>query len=169
MVEDKLRVGIFGVGRMGRIHVENLIRLHLEDRIEFLAIGDRHRPALDATLDLIKQLADAELVAKIQTFSSSQNMLEEIRLDAAVVASRIADHFEDVLVFVRHGIPVLVEKPLFEKVGQAAQLASELGPEKEHLIQVGFQRHYDPAAGCHGMVSARPHWRAPAFTARHSR
>ena len=43
---EGLRVGIFGVGRMGRVHLEHLVRLHLAGRIELVAMGDREREAM---------------------------------------------------------------------------------------------------------------------------
>ena len=41
---------------------------------------------------------------------------------------------------------MLVEKPMLESVCQAAELARILGSNQNRLVQVGFQRHYDPAA-----------------------
>ena len=43
-----LRVGIFGVGRMVRVHLEHLVRLHATGGIELVAIGDRWPPFLEA-------------------------------------------------------------------------------------------------------------------------
>lgn len=146
MVQGKPRVGVFGVGRMGRIHVENLVRLHLENRIELAGLGDRYAPALDSTTALVEQLAGSELSQHMEKFSCPQTMAEQNRLDAVVVASRIADHFQDVLAFASHKVPVLVEKPIMATVGQAAQLVDALGQENTGGIQVGFQRHHDPAA-----------------------
>ena len=38
---EPLRMGIFGVGRMGRVHLENLLRMAREGTIELVALGDR--------------------------------------------------------------------------------------------------------------------------------
>lgn len=131
---------------MGRVHVENLVRLALENQIDFTAIGDRHPAATNATLAFIQSLAGHEFVSQLQIFECPRAMAERARLDATVVASRIADHFEDVSAFAGNRVRVLVEKPMFASVAQAAQLADELGENQNQLVQVGFQRHYDPAA-----------------------
>ena len=44
------RLGIFGTGRMGRVHLEHLVRLHRAGRIDFVAMGDPLPSTLDAAL-----------------------------------------------------------------------------------------------------------------------
>ena len=131
-----LRVGIFGVGRMGRVHLEHLARLHEADRIELVAIGDRWAPFLEAARHVVPD------TVKVVTAPED---LAATGVDAAVVVSRTRDHAPDVLAFVRRGIPVLVEKPLVRTVAEAAAIVQELGTSGDHLIQVAFQRHYDSA------------------------
>ena len=133
----RLRVGIFGVGRMGRVHLEHLVRLHEAKRIALVAIGDRWPPFLESERSIAPDTATV--------VSTPEEMAVNCGVDAAVVASRTREHAADVLAFARRGIPVLVEKPLARTVAETAALVEELGADADRLVQVAFQRHYDPA------------------------
>lgn len=132
-----LRLGIFGVGRMGRVHLEHLVRLHETNRIELVAIGDRWPPFIETARSLVPHAIDV--------VSTADQMAADAGVDAAVVVSRTSDHARDILAFVRRGIPVLVEKPLVRTVAEAAAIAGELGADADRLVQVAFQRQYDEA------------------------
>lgn len=134
---SRLRVGIFGVGRMGRVHLEHLVRLHQDDGIELAAIGDRWRPTIESARPHVPHTVD--------TFTAPEAMAAGGRIDAAVIGSRTSDHARDILAFVRAGIPVLVEKPVVRTVAEAAAIVGELGADADRLVQVAFQRHYDEA------------------------
>jgi myo-inositol 2-dehydrogenase / D-chiro-inositol 1-dehydrogenase len=136
-VTQRLRVGIFGVGRMGRVHLEHLVRLHEAQRIELAAIGDRLPRLLESTRSGVPD--------SVTFVSTPEEMTANAGVDAAIVASRTGDHARDILAFVQRGIPVLVEKPLARTVAEAADLVRELGADGERLVQVAFQRHYDAA------------------------
>ena len=148
---------MFGVGRMGRVHLEHLVRLHAANRIELAAIGDRvARTRESACAPLAHAFAAAD--------TPEQMALED--LDAVVVASRTTDHARDVLAFTRRGIPVLVEKPMTGSIAEAAAIERELGADANRLLQVAFQRHYDEPAraavrwvaqGCIGAIQQSDH------------
>ena len=135
-MNTRLRVGIFGVGRMGGVHLEHLVRLHEAQRIELRVIGDRWPPFLEA--------AHAHAPDSAACVTSPEAMVHA-GVDAAVVASRTGDHARDLLAFAGCGIPVFVEKPIVRTVAEAAALDRELGADAESLVQVAFQRHYDEA------------------------
>jgi hypothetical protein len=40
---ERLRLGAFGVGRMGQVHLEHLIALHQAGEIELVAVGGSGR------------------------------------------------------------------------------------------------------------------------------
>jgi myo-inositol 2-dehydrogenase / D-chiro-inositol 1-dehydrogenase len=134
---QRLRVGMFGVGRMGRVHLEHLVRLHQEQRIELAAIGDRWPPLLESRR--------ADVPGSVTFAGAPEEMAAHAGIDAVVVASRTADHARDILAFVRLGIPVFVEKPLVRTIDEAADLVRELGAAGDRLVQVAFQRQYDAA------------------------
>jgi predicted dehydrogenase len=130
-------VGIFGLGRMGRVHLEHLLRFHNAQRIELVAVGDRWPPLLEA--------ARADVADSVTFVGSPEEMAATAGIEAAIVASRTSDHARDVLAIAQRGIPVLVEKPLANAVAEAAALVRALGAAGERLVQVAFQRQYDAA------------------------
>jgi myo-inositol 2-dehydrogenase/D-chiro-inositol 1-dehydrogenase len=141
----RLRVGIFGVGRMGRVHLEHLVRLHLDGRVELRAIGDRMPRTLESARGFVSQLGAGDLASRLPAANTPEEMME-FGVDAAVVSSRTADHALDLLPLLRCRIPVMVEKPLAATVAQVAAIAGEVGADADRLVQVAFQRHYDAAA-----------------------
>jgi myo-inositol 2-dehydrogenase/D-chiro-inositol 1-dehydrogenase len=141
----RLRVGIFGVGRMGRVHLEHLVRLHLGGRIELLTIGDRVPATIESARAFMSQLGAGDLASRIAAADTPEHMADAT-LDAAVVSSRTGDHARDLLPLLRRRIPVLVEKPLAATLAQVAAIVGEVGADADRLVQVAFQRHYDAAA-----------------------
>ena len=141
----RLRVGAFGVGRMGRVHLENLIRLSRAGDIELVAIGDRFSPTLNAADSAVMESGEP-IPPEIPKCSTPEAMVAAHELDAVVIASRTEDHARDSLAFARHGIAVLVEKPLANSVAEAMEFCQQLGASGDRLIQVAFHRYYDAAA-----------------------
>ena len=145
MNDRRLRLGAFGVGRMGQVHLEHLIALHQAGEIEFVAIGDRFGPTLSSASRLLNELGGPDL-ARIAPFDDPDRMAAAARLDGVIIASRTEDHARDSLAFIHHGTPVLVEKPLANSIAEAAGFCGALGGRANRLVQVGFQRHFDAAA-----------------------
>jgi myo-inositol 2-dehydrogenase/D-chiro-inositol 1-dehydrogenase len=145
MNRDRLRLGAFGVGRMGQVHLEHLVALDQGGGIALVAIGDRFAPTLSSASRLLHELGGPDL-AQIARFDDPDAMAAAARLDGVVIASRTEDHARDSLAFIRHGTPVLVEKPLANSIAEAADFCRRLGDCPNRLVQVGFQRHFDAAA-----------------------
>jgi myo-inositol 2-dehydrogenase / D-chiro-inositol 1-dehydrogenase len=123
-----MRVGVFGLGRMGVRRAE-LLRRHAA--VEQLIVANRDESrgrelaqALGATWLPIAEALDASL-------------------DAAVVATATATHGEIVEHLVGRGTPVLCEKPLAVTVAQSRELA-QLIEDSDVPVQMGFQRRHDP-------------------------
>jgi myo-inositol 2-dehydrogenase/D-chiro-inositol 1-dehydrogenase len=142
---DRLRLGAFGVGRMGQVHLEHLVALHQKGEIELVAVGDRFGPTLSSASRLLNELGGPEL-AKITRFDDPDAMAAAARLDGVIVASRTGDHARDSLAFVHRGTAVFVEKPFANSIAEAADFCGRLGECSNRLVQVGFQRHFDAAA-----------------------
>lgn len=144
-LSPRLCLGAFGVGRMGQVHLEHLVRRHQTGAIRLAAVGDRHAPTLEAASRLLAELGGAA-TADIPLFETPERMAAELPLDGVVIASRTEDHARDTIAFARRGIRVFVEKPLADSIQEAAALSAALGEDGRRLVQVGFQRHYDEAA-----------------------
>lgn len=143
---QRLRVGAFGVGRMGRVHLENLLRLSRAGEIELVAMGDRYAPTLIAAESAVIELGGTILAGRLTKCSTPEQMAAAHNLDAVVIASRTEDHVRDSLAFTRHGIAVLLEKPFANSLAEAMEFCQQLGAAGDRLVQVAFHRFYDAAA-----------------------
>jgi len=131
----KLRYGVYGVGRIGKVHAA----IVQEQGHEIVAIGDDVQAAvLEAQQEL-----HAPTVA---TFNDPARMAHEMagRLDAMIIASHTKDHAKDALPFVQAGIPIYLEKPLTDDLQEAFRFVETIGRDP-HQILIGLQRRYDPA------------------------
>ncbi len=143
--DRKLRLGAFGLGRIGRVHLENLVRLWRASKIELVAVGDRYEPTLDSALNALGDEGGVNLIRSPARFVNPERMAAEFELDGVVVASRTEDHVRDSRAFTKCGIPVMVEKPFANSIAEAFEYVGELGDDGDRLVQVGFNRFYDPA------------------------
>ena len=152
---------MFGVGRMGLVHLEHLAKLARNGAIELVAIGDRHPPVLEHARRMLTSLstrpdsphspatgASATGTSVTPTFTTPDAMADECQLDACVVASRTEDHARDTLALASRGVAVLVEKPMAQTLAEAAAFTEQLGAlgAQRDRVQIAFQRHYDAAA-----------------------
>src|SRR4051812_16274569 len=142
MTTKPLRLGMFGVGRMGLVHLEHLARLAREGQVDLVAIGDRFPPTLAAPPSRLAQWGAPQWARTVQSFATPEEMAGRCALDGCVVASRTEDHGRDTLCFAGRGIRVLVEKPMTQSVAEAAAFCAALGDARKGLVQVAFQRHY---------------------------
>ena len=127
--------GVFGVGRIGKVHAA----IVQQQGHQIVAIGDEAQAAV----------VDAQAVlglAKVTTFHDSAQMAQQMgnELDAIIIASHTKDHARDALPFVKAKIPIYLEKPLTDDLQEAFAFVEAIGREP-HQIQIGLQRRYDPA------------------------
>lgn len=124
-----IRMAVVGAGHLGRIHAR-LVQT-LEDA-QLVAIAE---PAL-----LARELAaDRWDVPVLPHHAQLMG-----RIDAAVVATPTRFHHGVALDLLRHGVHVLVEKPITATVGQADQLI-RAADRHRCVLQVGHVERFNPA------------------------
>ena len=124
----KLRVGVIGVGHIGKNHA----RLYAEaETAEFTAIYDTDS-------------ANAARVAEEYKVRIA-NSLEEFAtlVDAASVATPTSSHFAIAQPLLEKGKHLLIEKPIAEETAEASQLA-QLAQERKLVLQVGHVERFNP-------------------------
>jgi myo-inositol 2-dehydrogenase / D-chiro-inositol 1-dehydrogenase len=129
---NDLRIGVLGVGMMGAFHIE--------------AISKRIRGA-QVTLINDSIVEKAEQVAKQVGARVVGDPIEAINdpdVDAVLIASPGAAHQAQVNAGLDRGIPVLCEKPLTTDVASAYAIVQKEASLGKQLVQVGFQRRFDP-------------------------
>jgi len=127
-MEQKIRTGVIGAGRMGRLHSRIYSQMELVD--------------LAAIVD-IKQ-DKAEQLAREYGGKAYSDINEIIGLvDAVTVAVPTEYHGETAAPFLSKGIPVLVEKPLAMSLPEARQML-HLAQENKCTLQVGYSERFNP-------------------------
>ncbi len=130
----KIRVAVIGTGWWASdVHIPALLE---NPRADLAALCDLSAERLQATA------AKYDVSAAYTDF---ETMLAEQALDAAVVASSNASHYEVAKVCLEHGLHVLVEKPLTLRAQEAKELL-ELATAKERQLIVGYSFNFLPFA-----------------------
>lgn len=124
-----LRVGLAGLGSMGKNHLRVLRSL---PNVQLVAVVDSDPAKI------------AEVIGLEETFTSFETMLAEAYLDAVVVATPTDWHFSHVVAALRAGISVFVEKPLAATGAEARDLT--LVARALHVpLMVGHIERFNPA------------------------
>lgn len=127
----RLRVGLAGLGSMGRNHLRNLAS---RDDVTLAAVADPAEEALTPAADQ----------TGAQPYADALEMIDEERLDALIIAAPTTLHHRIALHAIERGVPVLVEKPLATTVGEGRQLV-DAAERRGVLVQAGHIERFNPA------------------------
>ena len=128
-----LSVGVIGAGRMGSCHAVNIHRYVKGARVA--AIYD---------LDQARAGQVAAECGSARAFQDPVQLIQDVGVDAVVIASPDPTHAEFVHECLRHHKPVLCEKPLATTAAEAQKLIEAEQALGRRLIAVGFSRRFDP-------------------------
>ena len=124
----KLRVGVVGVGHIGKNHA----RLYAElSGAQFTAIYDTDQARA-------RQLADE---FGIVAAPSLEEFIQEV--DAASISTPTSTHFDIAHELLTRGKHLLIEKPIAENTVHASELA-ELAANRRLVLQVGHVERFNP-------------------------
>jgi UDP-N-acetylglucosamine 3-dehydrogenase len=126
----RLRVGLAGLGSMGRNHLRNL---QAREDVALVAIAD---PSVEA-------MASAAMT-DARPYADPLDMIEDGGLDAIIVAAPTTLHHQIALAAIERGVPVLVEKPLATTVAQCRELV-HAASRRGVLLQAGHIERFNPA------------------------
>lgn len=124
------RIGIVGLGMMGRAHLRALLRT---PNAHASAVAD---PAPEAA-----QFAKA---SGVPHYSDYRAMLDNAELDGVLIAAPNADHYPLGMDCIKRGVAVLIEKPIAETY-EAARSLCDAGQKRNVPILVGHHRRHNPA------------------------
>lgn len=126
---DAVRVGVVGVGAIGRTHA----RIYADaSAAELVGVHDTHA-------------GRAEQVAArygCPVFERLEDLLPEI--EAVSVAVPTHEHFDVAMACMKAGVDVLVEKPISASLAQAEEMV-RWAAEAGRILQVGHVERYNPA------------------------
>jgi predicted dehydrogenase len=125
---SKLRVGVVGVGHIGKNHA----RLYAElPSADFAVIYDTD----PGKAREIGEEFSVPVATSIKDFAE--------RIDAASVATPTSSHFKVAQQLLGAGKHLLIEKPIAENTRDASQLA-ELASQRQLVLQVGHVERFNP-------------------------
>ena len=131
MSEGKLRVGLVGLGMMGRNHLR-VVSTHPDTILA--AVADLDPVALEAATAQTGAIG----------FADPLTMIREADIEAVVIAAPTTAHVPLALAAIERGLPVLVEKPLAATHAEALEIVAA-GRAANVPVQVGHVERYNPA------------------------
>jgi predicted dehydrogenase len=126
---DVLRVGVVGVGHLGRHHARILAAL---EGVQLVAVVDR----------VPERARDVAASVGVEALVDSRDLVG--RVDAVTVAVPTEQHLEVALPFVQRGDAVLVEKPIARSLAEADELVAAARASGA-ILGVGHTERYNPA------------------------
>ena len=125
-----LRFGLFGAGRIGRVHAASLA---MHPRTELAVV---HDPVEAAARDVAAQYGAVPT-------QDADAILGDPGIDAVVIASPTATHVDLLTAAVRAGKAVLCEKPIDLDLARVDACQAALDG-LDAAIMIGFNRRFDP-------------------------
>ncbi len=131
MNTDRLKIGIIGAGRIGKVHAET-VALRIPEA-ELVAIADVNAEAARAA---------AGRCAGARVARSADELLRDPAIDAVLICSSTDTHADLIMAAARAGKHVFCEKPVdfnLSKIDRALETVEKAGVK----LQIGFNRRFD--------------------------
>jgi myo-inositol 2-dehydrogenase / D-chiro-inositol 1-dehydrogenase len=127
----KLRLALFGSGRIGQVHARNLAD---HPDIELVLICD---PFIEGARTLAAQTAGRGVADPAEVFA-------EPDMDAVVIASPTPTHVDLMAQAASHGLAVLCEKPIDLDINTVLECRENIRAHQVPIM-LGFNRRFDPS------------------------
>lgn len=129
MKQDKLKVGVIGVGHLGEYHVQKYMAL---SRVHVAGV-------VDTNLDRAREIARRY---GTKSFEAHQDILPLV--DAVSLAVPTEKHFDLAKDILKSGVHLLIEKPITYEI-EPADVLINLARRKDLRLQVGLVERFNPA------------------------
>ena len=124
----KVRIGVVGVGHLGKHHA----RLLRELDCELVAVADPTEAARE----------HAQKTWGVRAYADHRELLGQVDAVSVVVPTKL--HREVASVFLENGVDVLVEKPI-ARTSADGQALVDLATRHDRILQVGHVERFNPA------------------------
>ena len=136
-MNKKMRLGVVGVGYLGKFHAEKYAGM---DHVDLIGVVDTHH-------DLADEVASR---FNTQAFYNHRDLIGKV--DAVSIAVPTPEHFAVSRDFLESDIDVLIEKPITTSLAEADELI-RLSEARGLIVQVGHLERFNPAvAALQGVV-----------------
>ncbi|MDQ4491210.1 inositol 2-dehydrogenase [Sinomonas sp. ASV486] len=129
--DRRLRLALFGSGRIGQVHARN-VAAHPDLELALIA---------DPFIDGARRLAAATGARAVE---SADEVFAEPGLDGVIIGSPTSTHVGLIEQAVRHGIAALCEKPIDLDLDTALACRERISGTSVPIM-LGFNRRFDPA------------------------
>jgi myo-inositol 2-dehydrogenase/D-chiro-inositol 1-dehydrogenase len=134
-VMKRIKVGIIGLGELGKVHANNLrFKIANADLIAICGIEAERKK-----LETIQK--EWELP---YCFFNFEEMLQIPELEAVVIVSSTAAHYEHALAAIKAKKHIFIEKPIGLTIEECTTI-EEAANKSVKIFTVGFMRRYDPS------------------------
>lgn len=130
----KLKLGLIGAGRIGKMHAETIISN--VDYVEIKSVADLYAD------DNMRDWAHGVGIKNV--FKDSSKVLEDEEIDAVIICSSTDTHSPLIIESARAGKHIFCEKPIdfdLDRINKALEAVDKAGVK----LQIGFQRRFDPS------------------------
>ena len=136
MAIRRVKIGVVGLGRMGKRHVRNLI--YRTPRAEVVAVctNEPHELEWARNNEEYKEFG-------IATYEDYDEMLNHPDLQAVWVSTSTDVHAIQTLKGINKGIHVLCEKPLSTDLAEAQRVVDAAAQKPELKVMAAFSRRFD--------------------------
>ncbi len=131
---QKVKIGIVGLGRLGRKHAENIA--FRTPKAELTAICS----ILKEEVDEVKKNWGIP-----HGYTSYEEMLKNKELDAIFIASPSGEHCHQIAEALEAGYHVFSEKPLGVSLSECKSAETAVEKHQDKVFMLGFMRRYDPS------------------------
>jgi predicted dehydrogenase len=142
-----IKIGVFGGGHLGKIHMRQLNEL--KDRFEFVGFFD---PSENAAREVQKEFGFVR-------YHDANELISEV--DCVDIVTPTLNHFDIASLALRNSKHVFIEKPVTETVDEA-RILMQLTREANVKVQVGHVARFNPA-----FQAARPYLNKMMFIETH--
>ena len=125
----KLRVGVVGVGYLGKFHAQ---KYHHMPDVDLAGV-------VDSDMDRARKIAAENDTVGYRTHDALFG-----KVDAVSIAAPTPDHFAISRDFLQEGVDVLIEKPITSVLEEANELI-RIADANDRIIQVGQLERFNPA------------------------
>ena len=128
MISNKIRVGVIGLGYLGKFHYQ---KYKLNRSVNLTSVVDQQIENLD--------FIDSKKIIKTDKYA---NIIDNV--DAVSIVTPTKTHYKIAKFFLENKKHVLLEKPMTETVTQANKLNS-LAKRNKCILQIGHLEQFNPA------------------------